>query len=158
MPVFAMSLSSAKKPLYSLFMRYLSNRSALKSNNQTIDLIPLIDVVFILLIFFSVSTTLKSNHGLELNLPDASPNPQKTAQLTIHVDANNRLSINQVVLNPDQFQRQLSTVIQAQPSIPIVIRADNSLTYQSVITVLDRVHKAGGKHAVLATTRRYDTP
>jgi len=137
-------------------MRAFLNTSRLKVTNQTIDLIPLIDVVFILLIFFSVSTTLNTNNGLELNLPDASPNPHQTSSLTIYVDADNQVSINDRVVPFDQFQNQLSTLIQADPTLPVIIRADGSLSYQSVVTVIDRVHKAGGQQAVLATTHRND--
>ena len=139
-------------------MRYLLRPSTKHSDHQSLDLIPLIDVVFILLIFFSVSTTLKTDHGLPLNLPTASHRPHPASPLTIYVDARNQLSINDIPLSPTQFQAQLAAFIQAQPNHPIVIRADNQLQYQAVITVIDWVHKAGGTHAVLATTHRYETP
>ena len=114
-----------------------------------VNLTPLIDVVFLLLIFFMVSTTFVKESEVELTLPQASAElrDQPVDRIDIAIDQNNQVFINGSAL----INRQLDTIKQglldSRPedgSEPVVIiSADESATHQAVISVMDAARQVG---------------
>ena len=113
-----------------------------------INLTPLIDVVFLLLIFFMVSTTFERASELAIELPrsTADTKPETEAVIEIGVDAEGRFYLNGRQL----VNTQLATVREAmreaageEASPPVVVNADAAAPYQAVVTVMDAARQLG---------------
>ena len=118
-----------------------------KPEEFDLNLTPLIDVVFLLLIFFMVTTTFDRETQLKIELPQAS-GERKTATetLEISVDMKNRFFINQKeVVNSglETIKKALKQAAGERKNPPLLISADGQATHQSVITVLDAAAQLG---------------
>ena len=121
------------------------------------NLTPLIDVVFLLLIFFMVTTTFKTESELSVDLPQATNQAQRSeTDITVVVQANGSVNINGVMLpsyDVTTIQRGLSETGLVGPDISVAIEADKDATHQMVIAVLDAVAKSGYSKIHLATSQ-----
>ena len=129
-----------------------------------VNLTPLIDVVFLLLIFFMVSTTFTRETQLKLDLPEsASGEPvenQNLEQIEVLVSATGEVTINGKSLispNLDSLQTALQREAGGNNSLPVVITADAKASHQSVITVMDAAGQQGFSRLRL-TTNELETP
>jgi len=125
--------------------------------DANINLTPLIDVVFLLLIFFMVSTTFDTTSQLKIKLPEASENQQTKAprELNIVIDAKGRFFLNSREL-ASQKSDVLSAAIQRAlngKDLPIVIQSDADSPVQSLVTAMDVVGRLGLTQVSIATTR-----
>lgn len=113
-----------------------------------INLTPLIDVVFLLLIFFMVSTTFERESEIEIELPEATAErpDREAAAVEVWIDTGGRLYLNGRPLE-DAGVSGLRTALEAlaipEPRPALVIGADASTPYQTVINVMDAAHQAG---------------
>lgn len=112
------------------------------------NLTPLIDVVFLLLIFFMVSTTFTHENQLRINLPDAQADPAESEeqQINLTILADGSYEINGEAL----ANRDLGTLIAAMESFaggnleqPVVISADGDTSHQSVVRAMDAAGRLG---------------
>jgi len=115
---------------------------------EGVNLTPLIDVVFLLLIFFMVSTTFTKESHLEIDLPEATgdPQPQKERQIDVVVDAQGGYSVNGKRLINNQLEtlkRALQEISGGQTIVPFIITGDANSSYQSIITVMDTASQMG---------------
>jgi len=129
-----------------------------RADDTGINLTPLIDVVFLLLIFFMVSTTFERSSELAIELPEAATEaePDEREQLEIAIDAQGRYYVNGRQL----VNTQLETVRQAMrdaagdaTALPVVISADGKSPHQSVVTVMDAARQLGLVHLSFTTRR-----
>lgn len=126
--------------------------------NVEIGLAPLIDVVFILLLFFVVTTTFTRETQLKIDLPEAdSATPvQETQvkQLEILIAADGSYSLNGQTLVKSDLAT-LSSALQKESagdsSLPVVISADARTPHQAVITAMDAAGKLGFSHLRIST-------
>lgn len=129
-----------------------------ENEDPDVNLTPLIDVVFLLLIFFMVSTTFEHQSRIEVELPEASAEPvtPEDTSLEIIVDAQGRYFIGeeQVVNNRvETLKRAISKIIGDNNGMPVIVRADANASHQSVVTVLDAASQLGLTQISLATTK-----
>jgi len=122
-----------------------------------INLTPLIDVVFLLLIFFMVSTTFDTTSQLKIKLPEASQiktqDPPK--KLSLMIDANGSFFLNSRELTNNKsatLRAALERAMDGSP-LPIVIQSDADSPVQSLVTAMDVVGQMGLKQVSIATTR-----
>jgi len=112
-----------------------------------VNITPLIDIVFILLIFFMVSTTFKQEFEVGLELPEASSNNmQRDKSIEITINANGEFFVNRKQLVNTQvvtIKRALEKIAGNARNFPIVISADAQATHQSVIAAMDAVRQLG---------------
>ena len=114
-----------------------------------IGLTPLIDVVFLLLIFFMVSTTFERRSELNVELPDASAGArqQDAAVIDVVIDAAGVVTIEGRVLDDPgdgELTRALADAAQGlNPAPPLVVSADARTPHQAVVTVMDAARRAG---------------
>lgn len=136
------------------------------SEQQELDvnLTPLIDVVFLLLIFFMVTTTFDKNAELKIELPTAS-NTSSTAtqdKLELVIDGKGRYYVNgREVLNQQPevlFQAMSQTLDEMEGTPPLVISADASVDYQAVVTAMDIAGRLGLTNFSLATSQTSRKP
>lgn len=128
-----------------------------------IDIAPLIDVVFILLIFFMVSTTFNHENEIEIKLPSSST--QVTADspkelIEISINAQGEYFINGKALvntKPETINRALTKLlpqdIEARKTFPVRLNADGQAPHQSVVTVMDTA-RALGIHRLSFSTQK----
>jgi biopolymer transport protein ExbD len=135
-------------------MNFQSSRIEEDTN---INLTPLIDVVFLLLIFFMVSTTFDTTSQLKINLPEASQQqasmpPQK---LNLLIDAKGNFFINSRELT-NRKSATLKAALErtmAGSKLPIVIQSDADSPVQSLVTAMDVIGQLGLTQVSIATTR-----
>lgn len=121
-----------------------------------INLISLVDVVFMLLIFFMVTTTFVRSSGLKVSLPQAHQSaPQQDPKvIEVVVDADGRYYIDGRQLRDRTaltLERGLRQVGGDGGARPLVIRADARATHQAVVTVMDVAGRAGFSQLSIAT-------
>jgi biopolymer transport protein ExbD len=123
-----------------------------------VNLVSLIDVVFILLLFFIVTTTFTRETQLRVDLPQAvtgaSSDDLSVKQLDIAINADGVFSLNNQLLP----KNDLDTLIEAlqresagDTSLPLSISADGKTPHQSVITAMDAAGKLGFSHLRMTT-------
>ena len=123
----------------------------------TIGLTPLIDVVFILLIFFMVTTTFDRSSELRIDLPEATTKASaaKQDQIEIAIDAQGQYFINQVKVvstRPKTLYFALQKVLGNRKNIPVTIKADGKTPHQSVVTAMDVAGRLGLNRLSIATS------
>jgi len=129
--------------------------------DPAINLTPLIDVVFLLLIFFMVTTTFTRDTRLTVNLPEADANTSESLpdQIEVTVSEAGRFSVNGEVLNNSQASTLGDAILQAAQrdrSRPVLLVADAEATHQSVVTAMDAIGQAGFSRLSIATRRPQD--
>ena len=113
-----------------------------------LNLTPLIDVVFLLLIFFMVSTTFERSSELAIELPTSTAESVNNEEVTIEISV---VSQGQFYVNGRQLvNTQLGTVREAlrqaagnDKAVPLVVNADAKAPYQAVVTVMDAARQLG---------------
>jgi biopolymer transport protein ExbD len=123
-----------------------------------INLTPLIDVVFLLLIFFMVSTTFEHQARIQIDLPEATVDASKPEDesLEIIIDAQGRYFIGEQQLVNSRLKTlkgAIRKVLGKREGIPVIIRADANTPHQAVIRVLDATSQLGLIHISLATSK-----
>ncbi len=121
-----------------------------------IGLTPLIDVVFILLIFFMVTTTFDRSSELRIELPDATAQEKATQEetLEIAIDANGQFFVNQVRVvssSPKALYLAISKVAGDNREMPVVLKADAKTPHQYVVTAMDTIGRLGMTRLSIAT-------
>lgn len=114
----------------------------------TLSLTPLIDVVFLLLIFFLVTSKFdEEERRLPIDLPvatSATPMVQKPREVTIDVDREGNLFANGNPMSAEELETTLRRAVANNPTNQtVVIRADAGATFQPVVTVMDLCNRTG---------------
>jgi len=120
----------------------------------TVNLTPLIDVVFLLLIFFMVSTTFTKERELVINLPEAVGGEMIDEPLIIEisVDPDGEYAINDKRLinrDPDTLRRAILDASAGNTELPLVITGDKDTPYQAIMTAMDVAGQLGFSHQSL---------
>lgn len=123
----------------------------------SIDLTPLIDVVFLLLIFFMVSTTFTREREMTVQLPEASVEAvadESPDRIEIEISAEGEYAINQQRLvnrESETLSRALSELAKGNTKLPLIITADAATPHQAVVTAMDVSGKLGFTHLRITT-------
>ncbi|HED32814.1 MAG TPA: biopolymer transporter ExbD [Gammaproteobacteria bacterium] len=121
-----------------------------------LNLTPLIDVVFLLLIFFMVSTTFEKTSKLKIDLPEASAKATKQVdkKIVLGIDAKGRYYINDRQLVNTQLKTLKTALLKIAGNardIPVVLRADAKTPHQSVVRAMDAASQVGLTHLSIST-------
>ncbi len=116
-----------------------------------VDITPLIDVVFLLLIFFMVSTTFEHETQISIQLPEASGEQTEQApeELDITIDRHGVFYVNQLeVINTriDTLKIAMRKAVGEKRDLPVIINADANTPHQAVMTVMDAASQLGLLH------------
>ena len=128
---------------------------AKKRSRPTIHLTALIDIVFLLLIFFLLASTFVEQAGLHIQVPEIdSEGTGLLPELVVQVDQNGDIFIDDTNVN----QRQLTTIlklrIKSLAKDTVIIQADRRAQYDYVIQAIDAAKLAGAKNLVLVTRQK----
>lgn len=126
---------------------------ALQSRKKlSINITSLIDVLFILLIFFMVTSTFQEQPGMKLNLPAAKTAVvEKVQKLTLFIDAQQQIFLNDKPYAIDRLETALKNQVAESHPSTLVLKADKTVPHGLVVEVMDLVKQAGIKKLVIAT-------
>jgi biopolymer transport protein ExbD len=121
-----------------------------------INLTPLIDVLFILIIFFTVSSTFMEQPGIELKLPEAESSQSHTAQkVIVYVDKDQNLFLNDDPVTIDNLAKSVESLISAQTDKSVILNADKEVAHGIIIEIMDRLRKQGIYKIVVSTAKPF---
>lgn len=122
--------------------RFTSNTNG--DQEATVDITPMMDVVFIMLIFFIVTATFVKQSGIEVNQPKASTAVvQEKANILIAIDANNKIWINRREVDFRALRPNIERLHAENPKGSVVVQADKESTNETLVHVMDASRKAG---------------
>lgn len=128
-------------------------RSRIEEGEEaTIDMSPLIDMVFILLIFFMVSTTFVKDMKLDLNRPGASSGKSaSTKSIRIYIDRFQHVYIDNQKIQSWTLQGKIRDMVKSKGSKSILLITDEKVQVDRVIEVVDQARLAGVSDIGIAT-------
>ncbi len=127
------------------------NRAAAEEEAQ-IDLTPMLDVVFIMLIFFIVTASFIKEAGIEVNRPEASTSePKENVNILVAINANNEIWMDKRRIDVRAVRANIERLHAENPKGAVVVQADNKSTTETVAAVLDAAREAGVYDVSLAT-------
>ncbi|MEL6494021.1 MAG: biopolymer transporter ExbD [Cyanobacteria bacterium J06623_7] len=108
-----------------------------------INILPMIDVIFAILVFFIVSSLyLTRSEGLPVNLPSASTTEvQKNTQIVVSLDNLGKLAINSEPAAIEQLETKIKELMVAESTTTVVINADRTVEHGLVVEVIDRLRE-----------------
>ena len=124
-------------------MRRYSQRQSLSSLSE-INITPLLDLAFVLLIIFMITTPLLEN-SVNLVIPSSGEKnpPVNTAQVqTISIDRDEAIRLNNQPVDLDSLSAQLSEIKRGNPEVAVVIRPDRDLPVQKLVNLMDALQRA----------------
>jgi biopolymer transport protein ExbD len=124
-------------------MRRYSQRQSLSSLSE-INITPLLDLAFVLLIIFMITTPLLEN-SMSLIIPSSGvKNPAVTSSpvQTISIDRNEAIRLNNQAVDLDSLSAQLAELKRANPDVAVVIRPDRDLPVQKLVMLMDALQRA----------------
>jgi biopolymer transport protein ExbD len=133
-------------------MRRYSQRTGLTTLSE-INITPLLDLAFVLLIIFMITTPLLEN-SMNLSIPSsaATNQPINSSQVqTVSIDHDETIRFNNQVVDLETLTTQLIQLKQANPDVAIVIRPDRELPVQKLITLMDTLRRAQVTKVGIAT-------
>jgi len=131
-------------------MKFRDKKNGKSGVGSTLDLTPVVDVVFNLLIFFALSLNfVATSGGINVKLPSASSaEPVKMEQLTVNLTQDGQVYYNDKKIEIDELPTRLKD-IEDKDSI-VIIRADNSVPHGRVVQVMDIVKSEGFSKLAIA--------
>ena len=131
-------------------------KSASSGEAPNVNMTPLVDIVFLLLIFFMVSTTFTKESRLQLTLPEAEINSavSEALVLEITIPARGNYRVNNRALVNDQavtLKTAMAKILKDKSSLPVIITADAATTHQRVVRVMDVAGQLGLRDISITT-------
>lgn len=118
-----------------------------------LDLTPMVDVVFQLVLFFMVSTTfITLESGLPVDLPQAQSTEAQASDVpTVTITQDGRIFLAGAEVNETDLVSALRAVLADAPGQTVVMRADQSIQYALPVRVMDLIRQAGAERVAIAT-------
>ncbi|MGH8099938.1 MAG: ExbD/TolR family protein, partial [Chthoniobacterales bacterium] len=133
-------------------MRRYSQRQSLSSLSE-INVTPLLDLAFVLLIIFMITTPLLEN-SMNLVIPSSGEkNPRIDSSLvqTISIDRTETIKLNNRIVDPETLTAQLTEMKRSNPDLAVVIRPDRELPVQKLISLMDTLQRVEISKVGIAT-------
>ncbi len=119
------------------------------SSRFKLSLTPLIDVVFLLVVFFMLTTTFTKHEGISLNFGQASTEAKQQSEVKhIHiiVAGNDRITLNGATIGNALFSKNIADLLAKHPNRQIALETADSASVQDMVTVMDLVQQHGGSN------------
>jgi len=119
-----------------------------------INVVPLVDLTFNLLIIFMLATPLLET-SINLKLPQATSGEIIESPVTriVSVERNGRLFLDDVPMRMETLRAQLEKAARKDPEVPVLVRADEQIPYKQFVKVVDVLKEAGVKKMGIVTTK-----
>lgn len=132
-------------------MRRITNQGLSTTEESNIDLTPMLDVVFIMLIFFIVTATFIKESGIEVNRPSAvTAVTQERASILVAIDAQNNIWIERRQVDFRAVRPNIQRLHMENPQGAVVIQADQESKTEVLVKVIDAARAAGVENIALA--------
>ena len=122
----------------------------------TINIVPMIDVIFSILAFFIISTLfLTRSEALDVNLPEAATaKVQKTAQINVSVQEDGTIALNRQPILLEMLQPSVRQLMEAEDAQSlVVVNADEQVSHGLVVTVMDQLRQIEGVKLAIAAEK-----
>ena len=114
------------------------------------------DLVFLLLIFFMLTSTLVAPNAIKLLLPSSNSKTMSKQTITVYIDDNNQYYIEERAIGESELQTEIKAALAGQLEGTVVIRSDKSVAVQYIVNIIDAVNEINkdtdNKHKVLLAT------
>lgn len=127
-----------------------------QKNHQvdSLDLSPLIDMVFILLIFFMVTTTFVKDMKVDLNRPAAASASASDAKtIRVYIDSANEVYVDNQPIKVWALQSKLRDMLRSSAEKSVLVVSDSNIPVNSLIDVVDECRMSGAKEVAVSTTK-----
>jgi len=126
-----------------------------EEEENEINLTPMLDVVFIMLIFFIVTASFIKEAGIDVNRPDAPVTESKPeeANILVLISANNEIFIDRRLIDPRAVRANIERLHAENPKGSVVIQADNKSSNKILVEVMDSSRSAGVYNISIADKR-----
>ena len=123
-----------------------------EEEDNEINLTPMLDVVFIMLIFFIVTASFIKEAGIQVERPDApTADKQEDAAILIAISANDEIWIDRKEMDPRAVRGMIERLHAENPKGSIVIQADEESTNEMLVIVMEAAKQAGVANVAIAT-------
>jgi len=128
-------------------------RRVAKTDDSDVNVTPLLDIVFIMLIFFIVTATFIKEPGVEVTRPEAqTAEDQRLVSILVAIDSDNTIWINREEVAVDGVRAAVERLRRENPRGSAVIQADGSAHSEYLIDVLKQIRAAGVQEVVAVST------
>ena len=125
-----------------------------EEEENEINLTPMLDVVFIMLIFFIVTASFIKESGIDVDRPDApSADSQDDAAILIAISANDEIWIDRRETDPNAVRGMIERLHAENPKGSIVIQADEESTNEMLVVVMEAAKQAGVTNVAIAALK-----
>jgi biopolymer transport protein ExbD len=132
-------------------------RKSRAHDEAEINITPMLDIVFIMLIFFIVTTSFVKEKGLEVSRPSNSPPKEikkNKGPILVKIDANGNITMKGRMLEAKAVQANLEREKAEKPDSPLIIAAHPDADTDALVTILDAAEAVGVGSVSVATTRK----
>jgi biopolymer transport protein ExbD len=134
-------------------MRLKKTSKRAQSTMHELNITPLLDLVFVLLVIFIITTPQMMNN-LEMTLPSGKPPPpskEKPKINKINVAANGQITLNEQPVTPAELKADLKAMKSSDPDLKVVVKGADEADYQNMVAVLDVLQQLDITKVGLAT-------
>ena len=123
----------------------MRRKRARVEEESEVNLTPMLDVVFIMLIFFIVTASFVKEAGLDVNRPDNQQQQQTTenTNILVAISANNEIFIDRRLIDPRAVRANIERLHAENPEGSVVIQASSKSKNEMLVTVMDAARQAG---------------
>lgn len=134
----------------------MRQRLSRKREEAEINITPMLDVVFILLIFFIVTTSFVSEFGVDVNRPTNAPVQEQDQDeiIAVRIDENDRIFVQERLVDVRAVRANIESGLALQPAAAVVIIVDRLADAGLLVRVVDQARVAGAQNVSLAAQAR----
>ena len=122
----------------------------------TFSMASMSDLVFLILIFFMITSTLVAPNAIKLLLPGSGSRTMAKQTLTVYINENQQFFVEESMIEEISLETEIARKLEEQTEATVVLRADKSVPVQYIVSVIDAVNeinrKNGTKHKVILAT------
>jgi biopolymer transport protein ExbD len=124
-----------------------------RRDDARIEITPLVDMVFLLLIFFMLSTTFIVTPGIKVNLPQSSAEKvsQEHNEVQVVITEDNKVFVEDTLVDMGRLEQRLAEVARRTPQTLVIIKADAKSLHGKVVEVMDIAKQSGLNRLAIAT-------
>lgn len=118
----------------------------------SLDIAPLIDIVFLLIIFFMLTANFVMHPGIKIKLPSAvTAKSEKNDSMIVYISSDNRIYLNDEEVEIAVLEKRLTHGITRTPGMSVILKADAKVDLGLAVRVMDVSRKAGAGNIVIST-------
>jgi biopolymer transport protein ExbD len=122
---------------------------------EQLSIAPLIDIVFLLLVFFMLTSTFLQPEAIDLTLPSTETStPTDEHPIRIALARDGEVSLNGEIVDFSALRPRLTALLEGKPDTPVGLSADAAASVQQMLDVMDEVRAAGGRNLAVISQHK----